>query len=100
MAAILPQFQSDNTPFQLMQSKWASQLNPLLSLPLNSPSFLKGINLATGVNVINHKLGRSPQGWIIVDSDASITAFRSAAFNDLTLTLTSSGIATVAIMVF
>lgn len=96
----LPQFQSDDLPFQLMQSKWASQLNPLLALPMSSPSILKGIQISTGSNIINHKLGRTPQGWVIIDANAQISLYRSAEFNDLTLTLTSSANATIALMVF
>lgn len=96
----LPNFQNDNVQFQLMQSSWASQLNPLLALPTSSPSLLKNIKLVSGANVINHKLGRVPQGWIVTDVNAVITLYRSAAFNDLTLTLTSSGAATISLMVF
>lgn len=96
----LPQFQSNDTPFQLMQSRWASEINPVLALPTSKPSFLKGIIITTGVNVINHRLGRLPQGWIITDTNSGAILYRSADFNDLTLTLTSSGSATISLMVF
>lgn len=97
----LPQFQSPNTVLQLMQSKWASILNPVLDIPLNNrPSVLKDVVLATGNNVINHRLGRKPIGWIVTDVDANVGIYRSAEFNDLTLTLNSSGAATVSLLVF
>lgn len=96
----LPIFQSDSQPLQLMQTRWASELNPFLKLPISSPSLLSNISIVSGVNVINHRLGRKPQGWIVSDINAAVTLFRSADFNDLTLTLTSSGAATVALMVY
>lgn len=87
-------------PISQMQTRWASQLNPLLSRPANNSSLLTDIELNTGVNVINHLLGKKMQGWIIIDIDAAITYYRSAPMNDLTLTLTCSGPATVSIEVF
>ena len=96
----LPQFQSSITPLQLMQSKWSSILNPIIAQPLNSPSMLKNISISTGSNVINHKLGRTPVGWLVIDVNAPITLYRSNELNDLTLTLTSSGAATVTLLVF
>lgn len=87
-------------PIEQLQAKWASQIDPLLARPTNNGSLLTGIKLITGVNVINHKLGRIMQGWIITDIDAAITAYRSAPLNNLTLTLTCSGPATASIEVF
>lgn len=97
----LPVFQQQtNQPFMLMQTKWASVLNPVLGLPTNSPSLLSGVQLVIGNNVINHLLGRAPQGWIITDINAVASIYRNAAFNDLTLTLHSSANATIGLMVF
>lgn len=96
----LPQFQTDDRDFQLMQSAWASQLNPLLNQPLSKALILKEVNLAVGDNVINHKLGRKLQGWAIVDSDGLSDIYRSAPKGDLTLTLNSSAAITVDILVF
>lgn len=96
----LPIFQTDIRQLSMMQTRWASELNPLLANPINNASILKGVSLVTGVNVINHKLGRILQGWVITDRDSGATIYRSAPKNDLTLTLTSSGAAVVDIMVF
>lgn len=98
---LLPQFQSSNTQFQLMQSKWASIINPIISLPLNNgPSLVKNITITTGNNVINHKLGRTPIGWIVIDQNANIDLYRNNEFNDLTLTLNSTGAAIISLLVF
>lgn len=82
------------------QTRWASILNPLLANPLSSSSILKSIPLVTGDNVINTRIGRKLQGWFISDIDTAVQIYRSAPLNDLTLTLNSSGIATVDIVVF
>ncbi len=96
----LPTFKDPNTNLMLMQSNWSSQLNPVLGNPLTNPGILKNISLTTGTNVINHLLGKTQQGWFLVDINAPVIVNRSAAFNNLTLTLTSSGPAIVSIAVF
>jgi hypothetical protein len=97
----LPSFNTSDTTLSLMQSRWAAILNPLLAQPLNNaPSILTGIVLAAGDNVINTKLGRQAQGWVITDSNAGVTVYRNAPFNALTLTLNSTGAATISLLIF
>lgn len=84
----------------LMQTKWASQLNPVLANPATNASILKNVPLIAGINVINHLLGETLQGWIVTDINATCTIFRSAPKNDLTLTLTVSAPAIADILVF
>lgn len=96
----LPRFQTDNKDFQLMQSAWATQLDPMLSNPSLKTRLIKGVSLIVGATKIDHKLGRTPQGWRIVDIDGAAQIYRSEALNDLTLTLTSDAAVTVAIEVF
>lgn len=83
-----------------MQDQWASIINPLMARPANQSIILEPTTLVTGVNVINHLLGRNLQGWVIVDIDAAVTLYRSAPLNNLTLTLMASGPATVTLEVF
>jgi len=82
------------------QTTWAQQLNPVLTNPLVQGSLLSGIPITTGSNVINHKLGRQMQGWMVVDTTAAVTLYRSAPFNSSTLTLVASGTSTIALWVF
>lgn len=98
--AQLPTFQTDDQSMQLMQDKWSSQLNPVLSNPLNNTKLLNNITLAAGDNVINHKLGRTMQGWYIVDINTAAVIYRSAPLNNLTLTLNSDVVATINLGVF
>lgn len=87
-------------PLDLMQTKWKAILDPLIENPLNGLSILANVQLNNGTTVINHKLDRTMQGWFLVDIQGAATVYRSAAFNDLTLTLTSSAPVTVSIGVF
>lgn len=84
----------------LLQTQWRSILNPLLGNLLNNVSNLENISLINGVTVINHKLGQIQQGWFITDINGAAQIYRSATFNDKTLTLTSSAAVVVNIGVF
>ena len=94
--ALLPQ----QLPWERSGNLWAAIINPFLGNPTNNVAVLKNIVLATGVNVINHKMGKAPVGWFLTDLNANIVVYRSQPLNDKTLTLTSSGAATVSIGVF
>lgn len=100
---LLPQFQSDDTNFQLMQSKWASILNPIISSPANNSLILKNIHLAVGNNVIPHLLGRNLQGWKIVRQRGPASIYDNQDQQQLPqymLTLVSSAAVSVDIEVF
>ena len=91
---------STKLPLELMQTKWSSELNPVLANPMTNMSILKNVVLKAGVNVIPHLLQQVQQGWIITDINAAVTIYRSAAFNNISLSLTVSGPVTVSIGVF
>jgi hypothetical protein len=88
-------------PSDPILSRWKAIIDAVLGLPLNNgPSLLQNIAIIDGVTVINHGLGRNPQGWFLVDSTAAVTPYRSAPFNSLTLSLTSGAAATISLIVF
>lgn len=91
---------SSNLDWSLANSLWAASLNPLLANILNSTQLLKNIDLVTGNNTINHKLGREMTGWFLTDVQGIATIYRSQPLNSLTLTLTSSADVTISIGVF
>jgi len=97
---LLPNFQSGDRIFQMLQSQWTAILNPVLSNPLTNPRILKNVPIAIGVNTINHGLQRMQQGWVISDITSAAQIYRSQPFNDLTLTLTSDAVATINLVVF
>lgn len=83
-----------------MQTTWAQQLNPVIANALVQGQQLNNIQLINGVTVVNHKLGRKMQGWIVVDMDAASIIYRSQPFNALTLTLTSNAAVSISLWVF
>lgn len=92
---------STSLPFNLMITKWASILNPVLGLPILSGNQINNIAMTLNVPIaINHGLGRKPQGWIIVDNQVASVIWRTEAFNSSTLTLESNVTTTISIWVY
>ena len=87
-------------PYDLMLTKWASILNPVIANKLNGVSILSNIVLAVGSNKIPHLLGRAQQGWFVTDVNGIATIYRSKPFEANFIYLTSSAIVTVSIGVF
>lgn len=83
-----------------MQTGWSSMLNSLLKNPVCIGNLIPGIALISGDTVINHRLGRKMQGWIVSDITGAASIYRSKPLNDKTLTLTSNAIVTVSLYVF
>lgn len=99
----LPIYQSDSREMSLMQTAWAQQLNPVISLPISQGSILENIQLSTGSNTINHLLGRKLQGWYIVRQRSAASVYDTQDSNQrptLTLLLTSSASVSVDLFVF
>lgn len=99
----LPTFNTTDKPFSLMQSNWASQLNPILANPTNNSSILKNIQLIVGTNTINHLLGKNLTGWNIVRKRGPAEIYDNQDTNqmpNLTLTLISDASVSVDIEVF
>ena len=78
---------------QKMQNTWATALDPVIKNQLINGILIKDVSLINGITVINHRLSRQMQGWMIVDINAAATVYRSQPFNDKTLTLTSNAVA-------
>lgn len=96
----LPYFQTKDQQVNMLETTWKSQLDPILSNPVTQGNILTGITLAVGTNVINHKLSRMQQGWIITDTTAASVIFRNAPLNATTLSLHASAITTISLLVF
>lgn len=96
----LPIFKMDDKSVQLLQTTWASQLNPIVGNTILQGLQLTAITLQIGVNVCNHLLSRKQLGWFIVDINAAAHIYRSAPFNDTTLTLNSDAVCVVNLWVY
>jgi hypothetical protein len=92
---------STKLPWELAQTKWAADINPVLRLPILAGNQINSIALtATTPKAVNHLLQRMPQGWFLVDINANAVIWRPAAWNDATITLESSANVTVSIYVY
>ena len=92
---------SSKLDWSLANPRWASVLNPILAIPFLNGNQIDNISFKAGVPVaINHLLQRKPQGWIVTDITTASVLFRSAPFNDLTLTLTAINDTTASVWVF
>jgi len=92
---------STNLPWSLANPKWASEINPILALPILKGNQIDSIVLvANKPSAINHKLQRLPQGWFLVDNKASATIWRAAAYTTTTITLEASANTTISIWVY
>lgn len=87
-------------PTDKLQQRWKSVLDPLLAKELTQGNLLQNISLLSGDNILSHRLGRMMTGWFVVDQNAGVTLYRSAALNDKTLTLNASAPVTVSLWVF
>lgn len=99
----LPQFQSNDKDFQLMQNAWASAINPIINNPTNQGIILPNVILASGDNTINHLLGRNLQGWVVIRKSAAADIYDKQSTNqmpNLTLVLNASAPVTVSLEVF
>ena len=99
----LPSFKSDDLSFSLLQTKWATLINPVIDNPLVNGQILPSVSLVTGANVINHRLGRKLQGWFLTRVRGAVTIYDTQDSNTmpaLTLDLNSSADVVVDIYVF
>lgn len=90
-------------PLDLMQTKWASQINPILSNPIINGLQLTSIKLINGSNSVNHLLGRNLQGYFITNKNDFADIYDTQSTNqtpDLTLNLFSSANVTVSLWVY
>lgn len=78
-------------------------VNSLVSDPQANKSYLSGVVVVSGQNVIPHGLGRKLLGYYIVSSNANVTFYDNQATNstpELNLLLVASGTATINLVVF
>lgn len=101
--AKLPIFSSEDPAVSLLQTRWASIIEPSINNPILAGNLLKNVELNNGLTQVNHKLGRKLQGWIIT-RQRGISAIHdqqdSNTMPELTLTLASSAGVNVDIYVF
>ncbi len=99
----LPILQTDNQELHMMQTRWASALDPMLACLLMQGRLVRNVDLINGVTEVNHKLGRKLIGWVLTRKPGSADIYDNQDTNSrpaLTLSLTSDTDITVDIWVF
>lgn len=96
---MLPFFKTPVKELDQLQTRWKQSLDPVVDNPLLKGRIVGEVALQAGPNVINHLLGRQPQGWLIIDLNANQGVWRSA-WSPLTLTLDASGPCVINLYVF
>jgi hypothetical protein len=94
---------TDDLTLNLIQDKWTSELNPLLNKATSQSIVLKSITLSSGQNEVNHRLGRTLQGWKLVRQRGPANIYDLQDQNQspkLTLSLVSSATVIVDLEVF
>lgn len=86
-----------------LQVRWATLIEPFLNNPSSNPVLLKDIQLKSGPNSVNHRLGRKLQGWTITRLRSSAIIYDEQDSNptpQLTLLLQSDNDCVVDLAVF
>lgn len=100
----LPIFTTQDKDMSLMQTNWASLINPVLSQPINQGLLLQNVVLVNGNNSISHKLGRKLIGWFPVRFQGSFAQLfdnqNTNSQQDKILILNSNAGVTVDLFVF
>lgn len=100
--ANLPIFNTQDKDLSMLQTRWASVINPLLRNSLNNGTLLTDIVLAVGDNTINHLQGHTLNGYIIAGMQGGFSQIydKPSPMPKLTLILNSSASVTVSLVVF
>lgn len=85
-----------------LENQWASIINPVLANLLVQGQLLPNQALIDGSNAINHKLGRTPQGWFLVSPQGPTSVYQASyqIHPMTTLTLISNSAVITGIWVF
>lgn len=99
----LPYFQSDSKNMSMLQTTWATLLNPVINNVWVQGTLLTNVQLTTGANVVNHKLGKKLQGWVVARKRGMADIYDTQDTNSmpaLTLDLVSDSNVSVDLYVF
>jgi hypothetical protein len=82
-----------------LQSNVENAISKLIRHPLMDYRLERSVALASGANVIEHKLGRTPIGYLVVSQSNASTIYDSS-MDDKFLNLVTSGAVTVSLLIF
>ncbi len=92
---------STKLTWELAQTKWAGELNPVLANPLLAGRLVTNIALVSGTPLsVNHLLGRMPNGWLLTSNTANSVVWTSEPFNSKSFIFQCSADTIIAIWAF
>jgi hypothetical protein len=97
------QIWSPNEEVTRLQTHIKTTINPLLELPISDGVLLKDLSIATSDTLIDHRLGRQYEGFIVTRLKTNSVVFESPTTNseqDRIIILKASATATADIYFF
>jgi hypothetical protein len=86
---------------ELMQDSIERVIGPLSSIEVLDGVLVSDIELSTTAKRVEHKLGRKPTGWILVNKNAAEDVFSALDVKpEFFLNLTATGTVTVSLWIF
>jgi hypothetical protein len=89
--------QTQDTTLNRIQSNIENAFQ-LINGPFIGGNLLTAVAVGTSATVVNHKLGRQPQLWVICDQDTNTTVARTS-WDKNTITLVAGSACTISIWV-
>lgn len=100
----LKKIQTGNRELQQMQQNSDETFQQVGGCPLVRGQWIRGVvaNAAPAETVINHRLGRQPEGWTVTDVTSAVAAplIYRTGWDSKTLTLWASLVCTIDVWVF
>ncbi len=96
----LRKISTDDPVVRQIQDNVQQVISPIVDKAILDGVYLKDVELTTGsIDIVGHKLGRQPLGYIVVKRNANSTIWDSAT-DKRTLSLNCSANVTISIWIF
>lgn len=96
-------YKESDKDFNMLQTRWSAEINPVIDNPTSKPTILKDVALVIGSNVINTLLQKKLQGWKIVRQRGPANIYDQQDSNprpELTLVLVSDAIVSIDLEIY
>lgn len=81
MASFFERLQTPDVTLQALQDNIDSALSIVLKSKLIDGVLRSGVQLANGLNLVEHRLGREPLGFLIIAPEGNVAIWKDTATN-------------------